>query len=123
LPALPAQAKTRPHCAQRRYRHHCPIGTIALVALALFIKFATESAARDEERLQARSEIDTVKAWCSPDTPDDFVEARTEAFQQKIDAMHLEMEEKWALKAAFDNQLELRGCGFSARNQPKKRHR
>jgi hypothetical protein len=115
------------HCGRRLKPTHIArniiIGIVIFIALALYINFARESAARDEERFQARSEIDTVKVWCSPETPEDFVEARTKTFEQKVDAMDLEMEEKQGLNSAFANQLELHGCGFTARNQPKKKRR
>ena len=115
------------HCGRRLRPTHVArnivAGVLAFIALALLINFARESAARDEERLQARSEIDIVRAWCNPETSEDFVEATTETFDHKVDAMDLETEEKEGLKAAFANQLELRGCGFSARNQPSKKRR
>ena len=109
------------HCGRRLKPTHTTrnivIGAVVLMALALILNFARKSALRHGERLRARSEIDTVKAWCGPQTPVEIVEAATKTFGQKVDATDLGKEEKEGLEAAFANQLDLNGCGLSARNQ------
>jgi len=68
-----------------------------------------------EVRRQARDLMDRAYALCDPTTIQD--PARVAAIAQArraIGRLHLYQSERFSLLAAFDNQLNLRGCGLEA---------
>jgi hypothetical protein len=68
-----------------------------------------------EVRRQARELMDRAYALCDPTTFQD--PARVAAIAQTrraLSRLHLYQSERFSLLAAFDNQLNLRGCGLEA---------
>jgi hypothetical protein len=123
---LPDAATHCKHCGRRIKPVHLARNIILLLLLLLlcYVIYAGAIApalAHADARDQARALVEDPKFWCNPDTPESIAEARSEEIEAKIDKLDLDGSEKSNFRALFENQLELLGCGFNARNRPKPR--
>lgn len=94
---------------------------VGLVGVAIAIGLIQAADQRESERTQLRIEMDAMKSVCSANTDPDMVEAETQKFDRALEQSLLDLGEQARLTAAWNNMLNLSGCGSIARNQPKKR--
>jgi len=123
---IPDQATRCRHCGRRLGPSRAPLVVFIVLVVGVIlwalIVWAPSAGSRNAARSQARIEINSLKNFhCSPDIAEEFDRVNTSRFQNEVDRSSLDLEEKEMLRAEFANAMELAGCGFSARNQLKRR--
>ncbi len=113
---LPGLATHCQHCG-KRVAKRLTAGLIAIVVLLAGVIYLTwrDRQGSAEIRGQARELMDRAYSLCDSTTSQD--PARVAAIsrtRRALGRLHLYQSERFSLLAAFDNQLNLRGCGVEA---------
>jgi hypothetical protein len=116
---IPDQATHCRHCT-RRIKSLWPAVLVAAFMIIVLVVawFAVSVYQKHQDALaKARSEIDLVKTWCMPETSDELVDQASRQFERMVGNLPLEPDEQYSLENVFANELEVRGCGTSAKAQ------
>lgn len=126
---VPDEATRCAHCGGRLTASKAPAIIVVVIVVVIVGVIGVMELRRanevDSQRMELRTEMDAMKQVCSPSSLEEVVDDATATFQQRVQASSLEFDEKERLLTAWDNNLEVGGCGFNARHQakPAKRRR
>ncbi len=118
---IPDQASHCRHCGKRLHWGK-PFAISLAVALGIVLCFFLVSEARstvvlESQRSNLKIKLDSMKGVCNAGLSEDFVDAQTTDFQNSIDVSSLPWDDRQSLEVAWDNMLEIGGCGPHARLQ------
>ena len=115
------------HCGRRLKPSRAPLIVIISIVAACGLWWAASAIRsvtdRDASRERLKIERDSILSICGPHPSEAsiaVIDDATQTFRAHVSASPLDPIEQEQIEAGFENQLEVRGCGWNARNQLKR---